>query len=77
MANKCKGTPKGRNTKFFQCPACGNDLPCTNNLRIRCCYCKTLIQPEGYKNKEQKAEIILIQKKPDNKPTRIKAVAES
>ena len=44
--------------RHFPCPRCGNELPCSNNDKIRCCWCNALIQPKGYKNNTQEACII-------------------
>ena len=49
---------RNKKNKSFDCPMCGNELPCTNNKKIRCVYCHTLIQPQGYNNKGQQAFII-------------------
>ncbi len=40
----------------FDCPACGNPIPRTDNDRIRCPWCRTLIVPQGFK-KQRPASI--------------------
>lgn len=48
---------KNKTTKVFNCPVCGNEIPCTDNKQIRCPWCKRLIIPRGYKTSQKEAEI--------------------
>ncbi len=49
---------KKEKTKTFDCPECGNPLPCSDNRKIRCCWCRRLIVPRGFKNTSQKEAVI-------------------
>lgn len=43
--------------KLFDCPSCGNELPCNDMSKIRCPWCKVLIVPKGFHKKNQVEEI--------------------
>ena len=45
--------------KLFDCPSCGNELPCNDMNKIRCPWCKVLIVPKGFHKKNQVEEIYI------------------
>ena len=46
----------GKKLLEFDCPACGNPIPRSDNEKMRCPWCRTLIVPQGYR-KAREAKI--------------------